>query len=200
METTKKDISTREKLLGAAVDLMIAKGYSATAIDEICSKAEVTKGSFFHYFKNKEDLGRAVIELFSEMKNKAIKEAVTDKLSDPLERIYGYIDFAIEMSKQPDMRGCLVGTLAQELSQTHPELRDLCAKSFDGFTHQVCEELVRAKAEHPPKVDFDVNGLAEHFLSVIQGALIISKARQERLVFEQSLSHLKNYIKLLFGE
>jgi TetR/AcrR family transcriptional regulator, transcriptional repressor for nem operon len=49
-------ISTKDKLLNAAMTVIRTKGYSATTVDELCENAGVTKGSFFHYFESKEDL------------------------------------------------------------------------------------------------------------------------------------------------
>mgnify|MGYP003395515101 CR=1 FL=1 len=88
---------TREKLLDSAQQLMLAKGFVATTVDEICDAAGVTKGSFFHYFKSKEDLGKVVLERFCQVRLQLMQGSPSQKKKDPLERIYGLVDFAIEI-------------------------------------------------------------------------------------------------------
>jgi TetR/AcrR family transcriptional repressor of nem operon len=67
MARTRNSLETRTKLLDAARDLIRAKGYSATTVDDICQAAGVTKGGFFHHFESKDQLGVAAAEQFSNM-------------------------------------------------------------------------------------------------------------------------------------
>ena len=67
------------------------------------------------------------------------------------------------------------------------------------FVEMIREELVRAKEQHKPKNDFDTASLAEHFLAVIQGSILVMKATQDRSIMQRSLEHFKNYIKTLFS-
>ena len=114
LRTKNPDPPTRNKLLDAAEEIMLTKGYIATSVEEICTAAGVTKGSFFHYFKSKEDLGKVLLEKFSQKQEGVFKEAC-GAIEDPLERVYCLINCAIEGTKDPDMKGCLVGTFAQEI-------------------------------------------------------------------------------------
>ena len=59
---TTRGTTAKEKLLKAAFSLMVSRGYPATTVDEICSEAGVSKGSFYHSFKTKEELGLAVLD------------------------------------------------------------------------------------------------------------------------------------------
>src|SRR3990172_7998078 len=121
MRTVRVHSPTKEKLLDAAQRLMLAKGFPATTLDEICEMAGLTKGSLFHYFESKEDLGKAALDRFYAQSSRAIGNAPFRKKSDPLERVYGYVDFIIQMSKHPQApNACLIGSFAIELSDTHP--------------------------------------------------------------------------------
>ena len=44
------------KLLDAMISVVRAKGYNATRVEDVCEAAGLTKGSFFHHFKSKEEL------------------------------------------------------------------------------------------------------------------------------------------------
>src|SRR5262245_33438101 len=92
------DSKTRNKVPDAAQELMLAKGYSATSVDEVCQAAGLTKGSFFHYFPGKEDMGIAVAERFYAARRQAFEEAPFRRLPDPLDRALGQVDFFLEMA------------------------------------------------------------------------------------------------------
>jgi TetR/AcrR family transcriptional repressor of nem operon len=191
----------KEKLLDAAERLMLAKGFVATTVDEICHEAGLTKGSFFHYFKSKENLGKAVLDRFCQVRLELLQQSPSQKNTDPLERIYGWIDFAIEMSKSPmAQNGCLLGNFAQELSDTHPQMRSSCARHFTDWAGLLKKELDEAKAKHRPEALLDTTSLAEHLIAIIEGALILAKAKQDMAVMEQSLLHFRRYVKSLFEE
>ncbi|MCA9773881.1 MAG: helix-turn-helix transcriptional regulator, partial [Myxococcales bacterium] len=66
---------TRERLLGAAQELMMEKGYAATSVDQICARAGLTKGSFFHHFRGKEDLAVAAADHFGAMAERIFSAA-----------------------------------------------------------------------------------------------------------------------------
>jgi TetR/AcrR family transcriptional repressor of nem operon len=199
MRTPRPHSPTKEKLLNAAQRLMLAKGFAATTVDEICETAGLTKGSLFHYFESKEELGKAALDRFVGAKAQAMQQAPFLKKHDPLQRVYGYLDFMIQMSKaQEAQHGCLLGNFAQELSDTHPAIRSQCAMHFAQWAKTFRRDLDAAKAKYAPKASFDTQSLAEHLIAVLEGALILAKAKQEREPVAEHLRHFKRYLKSLF--
>ena len=55
----------RSRLLDAAMQVIREKGYASTTVDELCARAGVAKGSFFHHFKDKEALALGAAEYWS---------------------------------------------------------------------------------------------------------------------------------------
>jgi TetR/AcrR family transcriptional repressor of nem operon len=198
MRRARPDSPTRQKLLDAARELMLAKGYTATSVDEVCEAAGLTKGSFFHYFEGKEHLGRSVAQRFYACWQQASRAAPFRRKKDPLDRALGQVDFFIEMSRAPTWKGCLLGTFVQELSQTHPQIRAVCAACLDDLADGLELNLEEAKAKYTPRARWSARSLAEHLIAVAQGATILAKAKQDRRVFEESLAHFKQYLKRLF--
>jgi len=199
MRTTRTDSVTMHRLLDAAEGLMLAKGYTATSVDEICDAAGLTKGSFFHYFEGKEHLGRALAQRFYDTRRQLFDSAPFRKKKDPLDRVFGYIDFLIEMSANPQAAGgCLLGTFVQELSATHPGIRDVCAACLESQAGRLRDDLEEAKSMYVPRAAWSAQSLAEHLLAVVQGAIILAKARQDREVVAESLRHFRQYLRSLF--
>lgn len=198
MRTAQVESPTKDRLLDAAQALMLAKGFTATTVDKICEKAKLTKGSFFHYFESKEELGRKLLERFCAANARKMQGCCGTE-RDPLKRVYHYIDGLIELAHDPVMaRGCLLGTFAQELSDTHPRIRQVCDKAFGAWASQFGDELARAKATYAPRATFDPQSVAEHLIAVLEGSLIVGKARQDRKTLGRSLGHFKAYLKSLF--
>jgi TetR/AcrR family transcriptional repressor of nem operon len=201
MKSSRTDSPSKEKLLDAAQLLMLAKGFTATSVDEICETAGLSKGSFFHYFESKEHLGKEVLGRYWFSVQQLVKEGAFRQKTDPLQRIYGYVDFVIVMANGGLLnQGCLVGTFAQELSDTHPEIRSECARCFDQWAKAITRDLVAAKAKYAPKERFSPQSVAEHFIAVLEGSLILAKAKQDMGLVEKNLRHFKRYLKSLFGK
>src|SRR3990167_5810023 len=138
---------SKTRLLDAAQKLIMKKGFSSTSVDEICRAAKLTKGTFFHYFKSKEDLGKTVLERFCCESRDAMQKHCCSLDSpgrkiDPLQKVYNHLDCAIEMAKTPaNGKGCLLGMLAQEMSDTSPSIRELCARGFDEWVKMFKNDL-----------------------------------------------------------
>jgi TetR/AcrR family transcriptional repressor of nem operon len=193
------DSPTKQKLLEAAQALMLANGYSATSVDDVCAAAKLTKGSFFHYFANKEQLGMEVAERFFAAKKELLLSAPFRRKKDPLERVLGYVDLLIEMSRRPEAgNGCLLGTLVQELSASHPKIRRVCADCFAEQCADLTRDLEEAKVAHVPRARWSPQTLAEHLVAILQGSVILAKAKQDPKVLQTSLQHFKEYLKSVF--
>ncbi len=199
MRTAAANPSSKARLLDAAERLMLARGFEATTVDEICQAAKLTKGSFFHYFDSKEGLGRELLERFC-ASGRRMHAGFCGAERDPLKRVYNYIDGAIKLSQDPALgQGCLLGSFAQELCESHPSIREACAKGFADWAKEFGRELARAKAHYAPRASFNPRELAEHLIAILEGSLILGKAGRDRGVAARNLRHYKAYLQALFG-
>ena len=201
MRTTQPNSKTKTKLLDSAQELMAAKGFSATSVDEICQRAKLTKGSFFHYFESKEDLGKELLRRFSLSCQYKMKEAVLKEV-DPLKRVYGYLDFAVAMTQEcsgsPSSQGCLVGNIAQQMSDTHPQIRRICAQVFDAWAKIFQGDLDQAKIKYALKSKLDTQSLAQYFIAILEGSQLLAKTKQDAGIVKKNMQHFKVYLQRLF--
>jgi TetR/AcrR family transcriptional regulator, transcriptional repressor for nem operon len=193
---------TKRKLVDAGVSLMRKQGFHATTVDDICSAAGVTKGGFFHYFKSKEDIAKAAVVRFREGKRQDFDNALFRKLADPLDRVYGRLDFAKESTGggRHLTKGCLIGMFAQELSFTNPELRNACQDSFARMAKDFESDLAEAKALHAPKAAFDPKNVAMLYVSVVQGSMMLAKTLEANAVLHENIEQFRRYLQTLFGQ
>lgn len=191
---------SRTRLLDAALDVFRAKGYTATRVEDICAAAGLTKGSFFHHFKTKDDLAIAAADRWSVVTGEIFRGADYHKPADPVDRLLGYVEF-----RKALLRGslaeytCLLGTLVQEIYDTNPPIRIACEQSLSTHIAMLMSDIEAAKAAHAPGAAWTPESLALHMQAVIQGAFIMAKARYDADVAAASIDHLKRYIGGLFG-
>jgi TetR/AcrR family transcriptional repressor of nem operon len=196
----KPNPAAREALLEAAQQLMLAQGFVATTVDQICQAAAVTKGAFFHYFKSKDELAKATFDRFCRRGGERYQRAPFLKKNDPLERLNGYVDFTIAQVKHPLRDSCLVGMFSQELADSHPMFRTMCDDAFTQWSAGLKTMLDEVKQRYAPKASIDTRSLADHFLAVFEGSLILAKAKNDVAPVKAQLRHFKRYVNALFKE
>ncbi len=192
---------TKIKLLDASLHLFRAKGYASTTVDDLCKAVGLTKGSFFHHFKSKEDLAVAAAEYWSEVTSRLFAEAPYHLPEDPLERVLGYIDFrgAILQGELPQFT-CLLGTLVQETYDTHPAIREACDRGIRLHAAEVEKDIALARSKYAPESTWSPESLALFTQAALQGAFILAKAHHGTEVARETVAHLRRYVELLFAE
>lgn len=189
---------TKETLVSAATALFVQKGFVATTVDDICSRAGVTKGAFFHHFPSKEAVCKTALGAWDETVAAAEAKATTGEFVDPIEKLEAHLDFFVNVFSNPDtVKSCLVGTTVQEVWQTHPDLRNEAKRCFEQASGRL-ETALQDAAEYAG-ADLETKRLADLYMATIQGSLILFKASHDESVIPMNLSRVKQYILGLFA-
>lgn len=188
-------------LMEAAFKAVRSKGYSATRVEDICAIAGVTKGSFFYHFKSKEDLAVAAAVHWDEISRQRFARAPYRELTDPLDRILGYIDFRKTLIRgEPTDFSCFAGTMVQEVFDTHPAIRDACRSTIFGHAEILEADIAAAMRQRHCDANWTAKSLAFHMQGVCQGAFILAKAENGLDAALACLDHLRRYVELLFAD
>jgi TetR/AcrR family transcriptional repressor of nem operon len=192
---------SKTRLLNAAVDVIRAKGYSATRIEDVCEAADLTKGSFFHHFDSKEALALAAADYWIEGTSAFFTSAPFHASADPLDRLLGYVDFrkTLLMGELPDFT-CLAGTMVQEVYETYPAIREACNRSISEHAATLVPDIEEAMRRRKMRTNWTAESLALYIQAAIQGAFILAKAKHNREVAAASIDHLRRYLELLFNQ
>jgi TetR/AcrR family transcriptional repressor of nem operon len=189
----------RAKLLEAAISIIRHKGYAATSVDELCARAGVTKGAFFHHFPSKDSLAVAAANRWSELSGALFAAAPYHRIEDPLDRLLGYLDFRKAMLRGEVAEfSCLAGTMLQETFETHTDIRDACDATIGDHAASLKPDIAAAMKRHRIRGPWTAESLALHTQAVLQGAFILAKAKGNANVAEASIDHLRRYVELLF--
>jgi TetR/AcrR family transcriptional repressor of nem operon len=191
---------SKTKLLDATLKVVRAKGYSATRIEDVCAEAGLTKGSFFHHFKSKEDLALAAVTHWDAHVSQTFAAASYHDAADPLSRLIAYVEFrkAILTGELPDFT-CFAGTIIQEAYQTRPDLSAACERNISSHARTLEADVRAAMRDHGIRGTWTPESLALHIQAVIQGGFILAKAKGSAAVASENLDHLRRYLELLFG-
>jgi TetR/AcrR family transcriptional repressor of nem operon len=191
---------SKTKLLDATLKVVRAKGYSATRIEDVCAEAGLTKGSFFHHFKSKEDLALAAVAHWDANASQFFAAASYHDATDPLERLIAYVVFrkAILTGDLPDFT-CFAGTIVQEAYRSHPDVSAACERNITGHAKTLEADVRAAMRKYRVNGEWTPESLALHIQAVIQGGFILAKAKGSASVAIECLDHLRRYLELLFS-
>jgi TetR/AcrR family transcriptional repressor of nem operon len=195
-QTTALKADVKTKLLDAALLAIRTKGYAATTVDDICRLAGVSKGSFFHYFSDKEALAIAAAGHFGAVAIQIFGSAPYRDEPDPRERVLQYIDFRAAMfaGDFTDFT-CLLGTMVQETYVTHPAIRDACDVHLRQHADDVAGDLEAAKRMYAPDAPWSSLSMAHFMQAVLQGTFILAKAQNGSAIGPDCLAHLRRYLE-----
>lgn len=193
--------NTREKLLTAANSLMVREGYSATTVDRICAAAGVSKGSFYHFFGSKEELGLRTLEHFYVQIFSKLASGPFNDIEDPLERAYGFLQHVEESVK--DMYGgggCLLGNFASELADTHPRMRAELSRIFEDLVDRLAPVFEPVAERSRKGATPSGKDLAEMFLAVLEGSIILATAHADPSRIVRGMRGFRDYLQRIASE
>ncbi|WP_354638405.1 TetR/AcrR family transcriptional regulator [Kitasatospora camelliae] len=172
--------TARERLLDSACELLHTRGYTAVGVAEICARAEVKKGSFYHFFASKQVLTLAAVDAYWEDQRTAWTATLTDPADAPLDRLRKLLAAQVEAQRLAKIEGgavngCLLGNLALELSGHEPEIQRRLAEIFDEQTTLVAAVLAEAAATGRIPAARAAHGAARAVIAQLEGAVLLAK-------------------------
>lgn len=186
MQRTDK-IATRGRLLEAATQLMWERSFQSTGVDDLCERAEATKGSFYHFFSSKTDLAVAAIEASWQHVQEGVFEPIfssglsgVGQLQALTEKVY---QFQLDMTAEKgSFMGCPFGNLGQEMARQDERIRQSLQNIFDRHCAYIESALDRAVAagEIPAGNNHE---RAKNVFALLEGALLLAKVANDPKVF-----------------
>ena len=192
--------NARTKLLDAAIALVRRQGFSATSVDQLCQMAGVTKGAFFHHFANKDALGAAAADHWTDTSSSLFMEADYNRHADPLDRYLAYLDFRDEIATGEVAEfTCYAGTSLQECYGSSDAIRDAAYQSIAGHSARLAEDLDQAIAQYGAPEGVTGLSLCLYTQAALQGAFILAKGQGNAAPVHDAIAHLRRYILMLFN-
>lgn len=195
---------TKAKIMDAAVEVVLTRGFAGTSVDDIQAGAGISRGTFFYHFPTKDDLTRAILARYADQ-DRALVDALeqrAEKLAtDPLQQALVFIALHEELFQEAEGGdpGCLFASYSYEAGLFDDETHDLVMGSIEHWRRVLGGKLEAAMAHHAPRVsDTDPYVLADLAYGVLQGAFILARTTGDPSLMAEHIRHLRQYFELLF--
>jgi TetR/AcrR family transcriptional repressor of nem operon len=187
---------TREAILEAARRLIQIQGYTATSLDDVLRESGVGKGSFYYYFKSKEDLGYAILDgIVGSFIERTVEPCFADERARAVAQIRCFLDRVLQAQREGNcVGGCPLGNLASELSDVHEGFRARLASVFLAWRDRLTHVLVRARARGELREECRPEDVAQFLMASLEGAILVTKVTKDIAVMEQCVAEMKRYL------
>lgn len=189
----RKPTDSKQKLIETALELIWLESYNAVSVDEICKKAGVQKGSFYHYFPSKAHLALETMDDCVQQHIFKYDELFSDDIP-PLQRFSRMAHYIIEQQKEVSEQlghvcGCPFATLGSELATQDEEIAgkitNICAQKTV-YYERTLQELVDQGVINK---NTDIKAKADEIFALIAGQLIMARIKNDIGYLENSLEN-----------
>lgn len=189
MTRTRQNEGLRNKLLDQGVAIFMQQGYHGTGIQEIVDKVGIPKGSFYNYFKSKEDFGSEAIIHYSDEFKEFLSSVLETSKKDTLLGLNQFFDNLIDLFDEKDCSdGCLIGNFAAEISDSSNVGRETMSKCIGEWKDIIKEIMIRGQEKKVIRDNISADEMADFLLNFLEGSLI-------RMKIEASTDPLKQMKK-----
>ena len=186
-------MSVRDRVVNSALKLFSEKGYGSTSVAEILSAADVNAGSLYHVVPGKQDVVLAVLEAYREGLEPMLLRPAWEGVTDPIERVFALLAKYRALLVSTDCTyGCPIGSLALELHEPDPAVRELLAKNFEGWVDAI-ERCFNEAGDRLPR-DVDRRQLAVLALATMEGGVMVSRTERTMNAFDDAVAAFRSYI------
>lgn len=183
---TKRIADHRTRLLEAAEKSTYRYGFGNTAIADIAEEARIPLGNVYYYFKTKDEIATAIVNLRVSRFRKLLEEL--DKADSPKQRLCAFVDVKIKNRRELARHGCPVGTLCSELGKLGGPAAIKSTVLF-GTALEWMERQFQALGKGARS-----RLLAVHLLSATQGVSVLAHTFGQSGLIEMEAMHLKDWI------
>lgn len=196
---------TKQRILDAAQEVVLRRGFAATSVDAIQEAAGISRGTFFYHYPSKDDLARALLERYAEQDRLLVDELMerAERLAtDPLQQALVFLALHEELFEEAGDGdpGCLFASYSYEAGLFDPETHELVRGSIEHWRRVLGGKLEQAMIRHETRIaDPDPYTLADLAYGVLQGAFILARTVEDPGLMIDHIRHFRGYLELLFG-
>ena len=168
--------TTKDRIIKKGAELVYSNGFNNTGIQEVLHAADVPKGSFYFYFRNKEEFGLSLIDYFASFIMHIAQKQMRAGMDDPVEGLKSFFILYIDLMKKQNFTcGCPIGNLAQEMSDLSDSFRERIAGFFDIAKGMIRDCLAEAQTRGRLRSDINPGELSNFIFNSWEGSLIEMK-------------------------
>lgn len=188
--------TTKSRLVTAAMQLFLEKGYAATSLQDVLHAADAHPGSLYHSFASKEALLVGVLKLYLDGIESMLIQPAWKRVHDPIDRIFALLaSYRSALLATSYRYACPIGSLALEIHRPSPAVRRLLAQNFKAWTAAVERCIRDAGSRISPRAD--KGELASFVLTVMEGGVMQARTHRDIEMFDGAVRQLRMYFDCL---
>jgi TetR/AcrR family transcriptional regulator, transcriptional repressor for nem operon len=189
MARPRRSEDTRERLIAEGISSLLRDGYHGTGLKAVLDRTAVPKGSFYNYFKSKEDFAIAVIERYAECLGRQLEDSLARE-EDALAGLNAFFRTQMdEFVASGFVGGCLVANLGGEL-EGNDSFREVLCEAMTSYRKGLCDALREGQSAGLLRADLSAETMADLLVSAWEGAVIRMKIERSLAPLEQCLDQL----------
>ena len=187
---------TRERIRFAAMRLFAQKGYGSTSVADVLQAAQLNAGSLYYLYPGKQDVLLDVLDTYLAGVHPMLLAPAWEGVADPIERVFALLRRYRSALESTDCTyGCPIGSLALELHEPDPPVRERLAANFDAWVAAVERCFVDAGNRLP--ADVDRRALAVFALTTMEGGVMLARTHRRLDDFDAAVRMLRAHVDLL---
>jgi len=198
-----KGAQTRERILAAAEPMILRRGFAGTSLDDLLKVSGLTKGAFFHHFRDKADFARALVERYARNDYALFERLAAEAEAanvDPLQQVLHFLaafETFVERLPEP-VAGCVFAAYTYESLQFDPAIHAFIAQSFRRWSALYEKKFEAVLALHKPAYPVNPRDLADTIMAIIEGGFILSRSFNDPMMVARLARQFRQYVELLF--
>lgn len=194
-----KSKETQDLIINTSFELFYEKGYNATSIPDIMKETSLSKGAFYHHFKNKHEIGKKVIE---NIIRKRIKEGFIEPLAElnrniPELLLYVFTNRIKNYSEREKALGCPANNLVGEIGYTEQDFRVILKSLFEEWREALINAIEHGKNRREIKNDVNSSSVAISLICAFEGVRSVRKVYDDDKIFNEFMQSMGSFIKNL---
>lgn len=199
----RKANDTRERLLDVAERAVLEKGFGGTSIEELIAEVGITKSGFFYHFQDKSALAKALLQRYIDREDEILDDLFgrADELhEDPLHGfLVGLKLLAEMMSDLPATHpGCIVASICYHEQIFNRDVRELNAEALRSWRRRFRTRFDLIAARYPPKIDADLDVLADMVSGLVDGGIILSRVLKDKELLPKQVMLYREFVRAVF--
>jgi AcrR family transcriptional regulator len=165
-------------------------------VADILSRSQVNSGSLYHFFPSKQDVLIGVLIAYRDGIEAWLLAPAWGQIDDPIEKVFALLShYRWRLLETECLYGCPIGSLALELHEPDPAVRELMAANFANWTSAVEARLAEAGSRLP--ADLDRRALAEFIMTTMEGGVMQARTYRDVAHFDRNVAMLRDHVAML---
>jgi TetR/AcrR family transcriptional regulator, transcriptional repressor for nem operon len=185
---------TKQLIIEKTAPIFNKKGYAGTSLTDMTDATDLTKGSIYGNFEDKDDVALAAFDYNMDKLIGQVREQQADQRS-ALSKLQAFITVYRNGLQAPVLRdGCPIINMGTEADDTHPQLKEKVNAALGRWQKSISAIIQQGKMQGEFKEDINAAEFASLMIAMIEGGFTLSKISGDNSYLEQSLSQLESLV------